>query len=197
MRAALYGVAMLALAGCPDRTIAEVPVDQDKIEQLDIPAVPKGFDLLFVIDDSGSMVDEQTSLRANFPKMIEVLEQLEGGLPDLHIGVLTPNLGASAIDGSVAAPIGACNGQGEAGALRALDGVRFLSDQPDGVGGRIRNHGGTLAEAFGELANVGSNGCGIEQHLEAIKRDRRLASAQRGVLARGRVPRGDRDRRRG
>ena len=54
--------ALLVLAtGCPDRTIAEVPVDQDKIEQLDIPAVPRGFDILFVIDDSGSMLDEQTS----------------------------------------------------------------------------------------------------------------------------------------
>ncbi len=163
---------LVSAAGCPDRTIAEVPVDQDKIEQLDIPAVPRGFDILFVIDDSGSMVDEQASLRANFPKMIEVLEQLEGGLPDIHIGVITPNMGASAIDGSVAAPNGACDGDGEAGALRALDGTgpRFLSDSSDGAGGRTKNYTGTLADAFSRLANVGSNGCGIEQHLEAMKR---------------------------
>ena len=119
----LFAIAamLVPVTGCPDRTIAEVPVDQDKIEQLDIPAVPKGFDILFVIDDSGSMVDEQASLRANFPKMIEVLEQLEGGLPDVHIGVVTPNMGTSATDGSSAAPAGTCSGQGEGGALRALD----------------------------------------------------------------------------
>lgn len=169
--ARFLAAALLVLtAGCPDRTIAEVPVDQDKIEQLDIPAVPKGFDILFVIDDSGSMEDEQASLRANFPKMIEVLEQLEGGLPDVHIGVITPNLGTSAIDGTSAAPVDTCTATGEAGALRAVNGVRFLSDKPDGDGGRIRNYTGTLAEAFSELANVGFDGCGIEQHLEAIKR---------------------------
>jgi hypothetical protein len=169
--ARFLAAALLVVAtGCPDRTIAEVPVDQDKIEQLDIPAVPKGFDILFVIDDSGSMVDEQASLRANFPKMIEVLEQLEGGLPDVHIGVVTPNLGTSAIDGSAAAPAGTCNGQGEGGALRAAGGIRFLADKSDGAGGRIRNYTGTLADAFSQLANVGAAGCGLEQHLEAMKR---------------------------
>lgn len=168
----LAAALLVVATGCPDRTIAEVPVDQDKIEQLDIPAVPRGFDILFVVDDSQSMVDEQASLRANFPKMIEVLEQLEGGLPDVHIGVITPNLGTSALDGTTTTPNGACDGQGEAGALRALDGtgVRFLADAPDGAGGRIRNYTGTLAEAFSRLANVGANGCGIEQHLEALER---------------------------
>lgn len=161
---------LLVITGCPDRTIAEVPVDQDKIEQLDIPAVPRGFDILFVIDDSGSMKDEQDSLRANFPKMIEVLEQLEGGLPDVHIGVVTPNMGTSATDGTSATAIGACTAKGEGGTLRDLDGVRFLADKPDGSGGRIRNYTGTLAEAFSELADVGINGCGVEQHLEAMKR---------------------------
>ncbi len=163
--------ALLVVAtGCPDRTIAEVPVDQDKIEQLDIPAVPKGFDILFVIDDSQSMQDEQTSLRANFPKMIEVLEQLEGGLPDVQIGVVTPNMGTSATNGSSAVAVGTCSGQGEGGALRAQGGIRFLSDKPDGAGGRIRNYTGTLADAFSDLANVGAAGCGLEQHLEAMKR---------------------------
>jgi hypothetical protein len=171
-RALALAALLVPSAGCPDRTIAEVPVDQDKIEQLDIPAVPRGFDILFVIDNSGSMVDEQASLIANFPRMIEVLETLEGGLPDVHIGVITPNMGASAIDGTRAAPVGPCSGEGDGGILRALDGngPRFLRDVDDGAGGRTRNYSGTLADAFSRLAQVGSDGCGIEQHLEAVKR---------------------------
>lgn len=161
------------LAGCPDRTIATVPVDQGKVEVKDIPANPRReIDILFVIDDSPSMKDEQDSLRANFSRMIGVLDSIDGGRPDVQIGVITPNLGASAIDGTVAAPIGACSLQGEAGALRAQfsGGPRFLRDVDDGAGGREVNYPGTLAEAFAALADVGIAGCGIEQHLEATKR---------------------------
>jgi hypothetical protein len=35
---------------------------------------------------------------------------------------------------------------------------------------RQRNYTGTLTERFAELADVGTDGCGIEQHLEAVKR---------------------------
>lgn len=160
------------LAGCPDRTISALPPVQDKIEVKDIPAVPRrDVDILFVVDDSGSMVDEQASLRTNFERFIAVLESLDGGLPDVHIGVITPNLGTSALDGTTAPPTGTCVDRGEAGALRALtDGPAYLSDVDDGSGGRTRNYSGTLTEAFSQIANVGAAGCGIEQHLEAMKR---------------------------
>jgi hypothetical protein len=163
---------LLALAGCPDRTIAEVPVDQGTVELKDVPAVPKrDIDILFVIDDSGSMVDEQASLIANFDNMIGVLESIEGGLPDVQIGVITPNLGTSALDGN-AGTIQNCGPAGEGGALRQLGtgGPRFIRDVDDGAGGRDRNYSGSLSDAFSQLATVGIGGCGIEQHLEAMKR---------------------------
>src|SRR5687768_16868137 len=98
--AKLVGLAVL-LAGCPDRTISAVPIDQGKVEVMDIPAVLNNkIDLLFVIDSSLSMEDEQASLRANFSRMIAVLETIRGGLPDVHIGVITPDLGVGAIDGT-------------------------------------------------------------------------------------------------
>jgi len=164
---------VLALAGCPDRTISAVAVDQGKVEQLDIPAIPnRNVDILFVVDDSLSMADQQASLRANFPRMVEVLESIEGGLPDVQIGVVTPNLGTSALDGTEAAATSGCAGRGEDGVLRRLGagGPRFLRDVDDGAGGRERNYPGTLADAFSQLADVGTNGCGIEQHLGAIER---------------------------
>ena len=173
MRAKLAISLLSLLAGCPDRTIAGVPVEQGKVETKDIPAVPRrDVDILFLVDDSGSMKEEQESLKANFSRFIAVLESIDGGLPNIHLGVTTPNLGTSAIDGTTAAGIGTCVGQGEAGALRRISagGPAFLADLDDGHGGRTRNYTGTLADAFGLIANVGTAGCGIEQHLEAVKR---------------------------
>lgn len=172
MRAPLALVLVPLLAGCPDRTIAGVPVVQGTVNVMDIPAVPRrDVDILFLIDDSLSMVEEQESLKANFGRFISILESIQGGLPNVHIGVATPNLGTSAIDGTRAASVGTCVGTGENGKLRRIPGGgAFLSDTDNGAGGRTRNYTGTLTDAFKQLATVGSAGCGIEQHLEAVKR---------------------------
>jgi hypothetical protein len=50
-------------------------------------------DLLYVIDNSGSMGGEQALLRANFPAMMTQLRDAAGNLPDVHIGVTTTDLG--------------------------------------------------------------------------------------------------------
>ncbi|MBU1244252.1 hypothetical protein KKD52_00275 [Myxococcota bacterium] len=55
-------------------------------------------DLIFVIDTSLSMMDEQVLLRQNFPQLIEQLKSITGGLPNLHLGVITPDLGAAPYD---------------------------------------------------------------------------------------------------
>lgn len=160
------------LGGCPDRTISGVPVVQGTVDVKDIPAVPRrDVDILFLIDDSLSMVEEQASLKANFGRFIAVLESIQGGLPNIHIAVVTPNLGTSATDGTKASPVGTCVNTGEGGKMRrTMGGGAFLSDLDDGHGGRTKNYTGTLTEAFDLLAGVGANGCGIEQHLEAVKR---------------------------
>jgi len=49
-------------------------------------------DILFVIDDSGSMAEEQTNLANNFPTFIEVLDQYGedlGGVFEYRVGVTT------------------------------------------------------------------------------------------------------------
>lgn len=49
-------------------------------------------DILFVIDDSGSMAEEQGNLRANFPRFVEVLDGFltaDGEPLDYRIGVTT------------------------------------------------------------------------------------------------------------
>jgi hypothetical protein len=67
----------LSLAACMDRSVATVSPEQTKVETKDLPAIPeKDVDILFLIDNSGSMEAEQQSLQANFPKFMQVLETL-------------------------------------------------------------------------------------------------------------------------
>ncbi len=165
----------LALAGCPDRPIASVYPVQGTVESKDLPAVPnRDVDILFLIDDSLSMEAEQASLRANFGGFMSVLETLDGGIPNVHIGVATSNYGQHANDGVGTASFGtSCAASGDDGALRtapALINGRFIVDEEGTGGSRVRNYSGTLGDAFSTIANVGKDGCGIEQHLGSIRR---------------------------
>jgi hypothetical protein len=175
----LLGVGLLA--GCPDRSISEVSPEQGRVEYKDIPVdINRKVDILFLIDDSPSMSDKQNNLRANFPNFINVLNTISGGLPDIHIGVTTSDLGTSGADGMTAPAIpgsvGGCSGSGKAGALQTygtpLVTGKYISDAPPAAAGgaRMTNYTGSLADAFTAIATVGAAGCGFEQHIEAAKR---------------------------
>lgn len=137
----------------------------------------RNLDILFVIDNSPSTADKQARLAAAFPQMIDVLSQVAGGIPDLHIGVVTSDMGTSSSGtapgpavGSVGA--GGCAGRGEDGVLRKTSAMNavYLSDVRGADGSRVKNYQGELRDVFGELAHVGDTGCGFEQHLAAMKR---------------------------
>src|SRR3954464_8786991 len=96
----LLGVTAVGLlAGCPDRSVSKPDVSQGRVEYKDIPiTVNRKIDILFVIDDSPSMLDKQTNLKANFPNFVNVLNTIQGGLPDVHLGVVTSDLGTKGAD---------------------------------------------------------------------------------------------------
>jgi hypothetical protein len=174
----------LLLVGCADRTIASVSPVQGKVETKDLPSSPeKDVDILFLIDNSGSMLAEQQSLQQNFPKFMNVLETLEGGAPNMHIGVVTSDMGQKASDGTGTASVQGCAGSGDDGALTTAPAVsgRYIIDEESG-GGRNRNYTGTLGDAFAALAGVGTGGCGIEQHLAAVERALTNTTANAGFL---------------
>src|SRR5215211_6641760 len=102
LRASVGAAAIVALlAGCPDREVSKVDPAQDKAELKDIPVdVNRAVDILFVVDNSSSMREEQGNLSRNFPRFIEALSQIEGGLPDVHIGVVSTDLGAGNFPGA-------------------------------------------------------------------------------------------------
>jgi hypothetical protein len=183
----LFGLLSVGLlSACPDRTISEVNPEQGRVEFKDIPVnLNRNVDILFVVDDSGSMADKQQNLKDNFPNFINVLNTIQGGLPDVHIGVVSSDMGTKA-DG-VATPgpgvggigSGGCGNTGKDGKLLLgpATGVTgtFLRDikLPDGT--RQDNYGGGgtsagLAQKFGQMASIGATGCGFEQHLHAMHR---------------------------
>lgn len=170
---------LVSLTGCPDRTIAKVNPQQGRVETKNIPITPeRDLDILFVIDDSGSMADKQNNVRANFSRFIEVLETIPGGLPDVHIGVVTSDLGTKGADDAQPGPdiggAGGCFGQGNQGNLQTfgtpLVTGNFISDIKNTDGTRTKNYTGALVDAFSAIASAGDDGCFIEQHLEAAKR---------------------------
>jgi hypothetical protein len=143
---------------------------------------------LFVVDNSPSMDPKQTALATNFPLMIQRLQQLPGGLPDLHIGVISSDVGAGSegIGGNCDAPLGDRGllwGNDPTPGVRATvagapnngcglySGARWIEDiqNPNGIG-RQQNYTGNLTDVFSCLAKaVGVNGCGYEHQLQSLR----------------------------
>lgn len=138
----------------------------------DLPARGnRAIDLLYVIDDSGSMGEEQTTLTACFGDFLGVFGQFGDDLPDVHIGVVSSDAGAGGY------AVGTCEGDGDGGRLQNTPAYacappqgRFISDVllPDGT--REKNYTGTLSETLACISMLGTDGCGLEQHLESMKR---------------------------
>jgi hypothetical protein len=133
-------------------------------------------DLLFVIDDSGSMGNKQTNFQAALPAFLDTLAaQYDGGLPNLRAGVVTTDMGTKGSAVMMPGPrIGAvgqggCADAGKDGALQTFAAPvtdRFVEDRRDGS----KNYTGELASVLGQLVTAGNKGCGFEQPLHAMQR---------------------------
>jgi hypothetical protein len=134
-------------------------------------------DLLFMIDNSNSMSEEQASLTAELPRIVRALAtgDVDGdgtaeSLPvrDLHVGVVTADMGV----GGYTVPTCTRADHGDDGILRTIGRVDagcmetyppFLAFEPGS---------GVIPEDFAAevacVANAGTGGCGFEQQLEAV-----------------------------
>ncbi|MCP4446150.1 MAG: VWA domain-containing protein [Myxococcales bacterium] len=171
--ALVAGALAVTLAGCPDREVAKVDPRQNREQKKEVPVqTNRNIDILFVIDNSGSMKEEQASLVTNFQNFINVLDGIDGGLPDVHIGVVSTNVGAGLYDG-----IAGCEIDGDNGLLQNGDDAceapndRYIEDLVNDDGSRNRNYDGeNLAATFSCIAELGITGCGFEQPLESMRR---------------------------
>jgi hypothetical protein len=134
-------------------------------------------DLLFQIDTSNSMVEEQARLLSELPRLVEVLttgDRDGDGAMDfqpitsLHLGVATPDLGGGTEPMVPTCPMGF----GEDGVLRSRSGTippGCPAVFPSGIFQfRAGDDPAALADDFLCAAAVGTGGCGFEQQLEAV-----------------------------
>src|SRR4051794_25791080 len=131
----------------------------------------RNLDILFMIDNSSSMRLSQTNLLTNFPGFMDVLKNLPGGLPNIHVAVVSSDMGAG--DGSFAScdASGGNNGvfqytpRGTCAASPLAPNATYLSN----VGG-VTNYTGDISAAFSCIAALGDTGCGFEHQFASVAR---------------------------
>ncbi|MCB9615793.1 MAG: hypothetical protein H6721_20570 [Sandaracinus sp.] len=135
-------------------------------------------DLVFVVDNSHSMQEEQASLIANFPLLIETLttpSDRDGdgvddpGVSDLRVAIVTTDMGVGVGNTSEFCPSAdgddgrfvyeARSAEAACAGFVVPEGGRWLELDPADPD--------ALARGFSCLAELGTNGCGLEQQLEA------------------------------
>lgn len=170
-RAAAAAGLALALAACAQSPAVVGSTDFELVLDL-APPGPAELDLLFVVDSSAAMAAEQQELIAEAGALFDALAALPTGLPDLHVGVISSDVGLGVAAADL--PGSQCRAAGDDGALQgaAACGIAsgFLSDAPDPDGSRRRNYRGSLADAFACMADIGTGGCTYAQPLTALER---------------------------
>jgi hypothetical protein len=103
-------------------------------------------DLLIVVDDSGSMAEEQALLQAQFEAMLVTLTAALGQAPDLHVGVTSTDLGTGAFPITYCEEPGGDAGRLLKGTCAYPEGVSWIVDAEPALGCTVeRNLDGTCA----------------------------------------------------
>lgn len=122
--------------GEPNPRPLETPTQRDRVVQVTTPSV----DVLWIIDNSCSMQDEQTALRESFPNF---MRYFEGSGLDYHVGVVSTDLDDPTHDGR----------------LRQAAGVRYIDPEtPDPI------------DMFSSMARLGTRGSATEAGMGAAYR---------------------------
>jgi hypothetical protein len=204
----VFTLGFCALFGaCLEHPVKPVIYDKGEVVPLDLPIDDnRDVDILFVIDNSGSMAEEQARLARNFPAFVARLEDMGA---DYRIGITTTDVkhpgcqnGATPENGNLV--LRSCTETIGEGAFKwnDLDEASACTDQcqlgadqlrieasADGqthawlesIGGDTNLPDGTaVGEAFGCFGPQGINGCGFESPLEAMKLAIDKARAENG-----------------
>ena len=175
MLGAAVGVAAF---GCvvDERDLGHAPSDVSTDTSTDVPRPPTSYvDILFVVDNSGSMAQEQEALARGFPGFFDELfaaAAVRGIDVSMNVGVVDTDMG------TMGSPVSTCSNPdgGDNGCLRntpspAVSGCEvtyptFLNRQLTDDTYPIDQ----VTHDFTCMATLGTNGCGFEQHFEAARK---------------------------
>ena len=168
---ALAGAGLPLLWACQSYRLAPPDPKPDRVvNQTAFINPTQELDIVFMIDNSGSMAEEQANLTRNFPVFMRELQAASPmGLLDVHIGVISSNLGAAS--GSMG-----CDAGGDGGAFqnrpRANNGTcTAVPRDPFIIAGPAGNNfPGAIADVFSCIAALGIEGCGFEHQLASLRR---------------------------
>jgi hypothetical protein len=140
----------------------------------------RNVDVVFVIDNSGSMSQEQDNLARNFPTFMDELANVQGA--DIRIGVVSSDMGSgpTGTNGCGVTP-------GDNGVMCSLKGVDRCAACGVQAGGRylrtvMPNYAGNVRDVFSCIARLGTSGCGFEHSIGALQRA--LESTENGDFLR-------------
>jgi hypothetical protein len=141
----------------------------------------RDLDILFEVDNSQSMKPLQKKLLDNFPMFMQQLADFPTGLPNVHIAVVSSNMGAgrNAFD---TCPLGgdkgifqnarAPNAPATCTTTGLNPGQTFIIDTGSGTANHQTNYdpGRSIADVFTCIAALGDQGCGFEHQLASVSR---------------------------
>ncbi|WAS92069.1 hypothetical protein [Nannocystis punicea] len=153
-------------SSAPDPSGAGPKFDIGKTPDAGPPPEPKAclkVDLLFVVDNSSSMKDEQDNLVASFPGFVQEIQQQLVDAESLHIGVVSTDKyegNENPCDGVLGGLITQTDGSNSSNAYCGpyVSGKRYMTEQDD------------LGTRFSCAAQVGTSGDSNEKPLQAALR---------------------------
>jgi hypothetical protein len=157
-------LAACAFAGCKSQT-ENLPTRPRFAQTLS-----NQVDVLFMVDNSLGMQALQSMLASNFGAFTQPLRGRATGLPDLHIGVISSDMGVGDTT-----TVQSCRPGGDGGEMQTLPRGTCLGPGPsDGymiatADEADDNFSGTLEEMFSCIATLGSQGCGFEHQLASVQ----------------------------
>lgn len=150
----------------------------DTTTRADLSPLTNTVDLVFVVDNSGSMEQEQGALTRGFSELVAALvsPKFRARLPDLHVGVVSTDLGVgkyTAIPscGVVGGDKGKLqNTPRSQGCTPPAD--RFIAHAAGStnIPGCAADPAGCIEQTFSCIAELGTTGCGFEAPLESARR---------------------------
>ena len=187
-RVSLGSLLMLALAsvGCMERELAPIDPKTSRFLEMEVGGdAVTAVDLLLVIDSSGSMQEEQESLRREIPQLVRDLTDPPldergvrrwNAVESIRVAIVDTNLGTSGFFVPQARVGSACSANANLGSDGALSHPSTCAGSAI-VEWETGDDITAFVESVGCRANVGLAGCGLEQQLSASVKGLASASA--------------------